>query len=48
MGEDLVKDAFKKGVILGPQVNKDRYQCPVTGAHFEWKNMCKRIEILKK
>ena len=34
---------FDKGIILGPTINKDRYICNVTGAHFEWRDMCIRI-----
>ena len=45
---DAVADAFNKGIILGPTINKDRYICPVTGAHFEWRDMCRRIEIACK
>ena len=43
-----VGDIFSKGIILGPTINKDRYICPVTGAHFEWRDMCKRIQIAEK
>lgn len=38
-----VAGIFDKGIILGPTINKDRYICPVTGAHFEWRDMCIRI-----
>ena len=48
MNQDQVRDVFQKGIILGPTINKDRYICPVTGAHFEWKDMCKRIEEMAR
>ena len=38
-----VEAIFDKGIILGPTINKDRYICPDTGAHFEWRDMCIRI-----
>ena len=48
MDKNQLKDVFNKGIILGPTINKDRYICPVTGAHFEWRDMCKRIEAMAK
>ena len=45
---DLVADVFNKGIILGPTINKDRYICPVTGCHFEFRDMCRRIDIMFK
>lgn len=48
MADDVVNDMFNKGVILGPTINKDRYICPVTGAHFEWRDMCQRLQVLAK
>ena len=44
MNNDNIKSIFNQGVKLGPNVNKDRYICPVTGAHFEWRDMCRRLE----
>jgi hypothetical protein len=41
---NAVTDAFNQGIKLGPVINKDRYICPITGAHFEWRDMCVRIE----
>ena len=38
----------KKGIVLGPTINKDRYICPTTGAHFEWQDMVKRIKAAEK
>jgi len=43
-----VDNIFEKGIILGPTINKDRYICPETGAHFEWHDMIKRIKIAEK
>lgn len=43
-----IDNIFEKGIILGPTINKDRYICPVTGAHFEWQDMVKRIKIAEK
>jgi len=43
-----VAGIFDKGIILGPTINKDRYICPVTGAHFEWRDMCVRIQKAEK
>ena len=39
---------FEKGIVLGPTINKDRYICPDTGAHFEWRDMCIRIQKAEK
>lgn len=46
MDQKDIKNAFDKGIILGPTINKDRYICPKTGAHFEVKNMCDRILVM--
>jgi hypothetical protein len=48
MNADTVADAFNQGIKLGPTINKDRYICPVTGAHFEWRDMCVRINVAAK
>ena len=48
MHADTVTDAFNQGIKLGPAINKDRYICPNTGAHFEWRDMCRRIEVAGK
>ncbi len=34
------------GVVLIPNNSKLRYNCPTTGAHFEFNYMCSRIEEL--
>ena len=33
-------DLAKLNIKLGPTINKDRYICPETGAHFEFNRMC--------
>ena len=48
MDQQQVTDVFNKGIILGPTINKDRYICPVTGAHFEFRDMSRRIEAMAK
>ena len=48
MASDQVKDVFEKGIILGPTINKDRYICPDTGAHFEFRDMSNRIHVMHK
>ena len=48
MNQEQVADVFSKGIILGPTINKDRYICPVTGAHFEFRDMSRRIEVMVK
>ena len=39
-----VEAIFDKGIILGPTINKDRYICPDTGAHFEYLDMFRRLK----
>lgn len=39
-----IQDAFAQGIKLGPTINKDRYICPDTGAHFEFLDMCRRMK----
>ena len=48
MNQEQVADVFNKGIILGPTINKDRYICPHTGAHFEFRDMCRRIDVMFK
>ena len=40
-----IQDAFAAGIKLGPTINKDRYICPDTGAHFEFIDMCRRVKL---
>ena len=46
--QDAMNEAFEKGIKLGPTINKDRYICDRTGAHFEFYDMCKRIKKADK
>jgi hypothetical protein len=48
MNQDQVRDVFQKGIILGPTINKDRYICPHTGAHFEFNDMCRRMHEMAR
>lgn len=49
MSEDNIDMLVRRGKGLdGPLPSKDRYFCPVTGAHFEWTDMCKRLVALAK
>ena len=36
------------GIALIPNPPKERYSCPVTGAHFEFRDVCMRIEKVMK
>lgn len=45
---NAIQDAFNQGIKLGPSINKDRYICPDTGAHFEFLDMCRRMKIMEK
>lgn len=36
------------GVAIIPNAPKQRYSDPATGAHFEFEDMCMRLEKLKK
>ena len=43
-----MKDAWANGKKMGPNMDKKKYTCPVTGAHFEFVDMCERVFYLKK
>ena len=43
-GEDMLN---YKGIYAGEEKN-DKYTCPVTGAHFHFKDMCRRMNHLIK
>ena len=45
---EAMNEAFEKGIKLGPTINKDRYICPTTGAHFEFNDMSRRIKKADK
>jgi len=40
----MLKGFATEGVVLIPNNSKERYTCPTTGAHFEFKYMCGRLE----
>ena len=42
----MLKGFATDGVVLIPNNSKERYNCPTTGAHFEFKYMCRRVEEL--
>ena len=42
-----VDEIYNKGLKLAP-VAKDRYNCPKTGAHFEFKDVCRRLERMHR
>lgn len=48
MADNPIQDAFNQGIKLGPSINKDRYICPDTGAHFEFLDMCRRMKTMEK
>lgn len=48
MRDQQVANLFNKGVILGPTINQNRYICPNTGAHFEFRDMYRRLEVVRQ
>lgn len=42
----MINGLNSDGVVLIPNNSKVRYNCPITGAHFEFNYMCNRIEEL--
>ena len=45
----MLQTGLSHGVAIIPNAPKQRYSDPVTGAHFEFKDMCVRLDkILKK
>jgi len=36
------------GVAVIPNPPKQRFMCQITGAHFEFNDMCQRMELLLK
>lgn len=44
----MLQTGLSHGVAIMPSAPKERYSCPITGAHFEFRDMCKRIERLEK
>ena len=33
---------------MGPTINQNRYICPNTGAHFEFRDMYRRLEVVRQ
>lgn len=44
----MLKTGLSHGVAVVPNPPKERYNCPKTGAHFEFTEVCRRIERVKK
>ena len=44
----MLKTGLSHGVAVVPNPPKERYNCPKTGAHFEFNELCRRVERLKK
>ena len=44
----MLQTGLSHGVAIIPNAPKQRFSCPVTGAHFEFEEMCRRLELLKK
>ena len=44
----MLKTGLSHGVAIVPNAPKQRYSDPVTGAHFEFEDMCQRLERLRK
>jgi hypothetical protein len=43
-----LKTGLSHGVALVPNPPKERYSCPETGAHFEFHEVSRRLEILAR
>ena len=44
----MLKSGLSHGVAIIPNAPKQRYSDPETGAHFEFKDMCVRIDRIAK
>ena len=44
----MLKTGLSHGVAIIPNAPKQRFNDPETGAHFEFSDMCKRLEALAK
>ena len=44
----MLKTGLSHGVAIVPNAPKQRYSDPLTGAHFEFEDMCQRLESLRK
>ena len=46
--KEMLQTGLSHGVAIIPNAPKQRFSDPVTGAHFEFEDMCVRLEKLKK
>ena len=44
----MLQTGLSHGVALVPAAPKERYSDPLTGAHFEFLDMCRRIDKISK
>ena len=44
----MLKTGLSHGVAIMPNAPKERFSDPVTGAHFEYLDMCARLERMAK
>lgn len=44
----MIKSGLSHGVALVPNPPKERYYCPVTGAHFEFLDICKKLDVIAR
>jgi len=44
----MLKTGLSHGVAIMPNAPKERYSDPITGAHFEYSDMCARLERMAK
>ena len=44
----MLQTGLSHGVAIIPNAPKQRFSDPQTGAHFEFEEMCRRLEQLKK
>lgn len=44
----MLKTGLSHGVAIMPSAPKQRYNCPETGAHFEFNDMCIRLEKIER
>ena len=44
----MLKSGLTHGVAVIPNAPKQRYTDPLTGAHFDFEDMCQRIDRIQK
>lgn len=44
----MLKTGLSHGVAIMPNAPKERYSDPTTGAHFDYSDMCARLERMAK